>query len=293
MRSTGLLRGQRTRDRGSGGGERLRQVGLSALHTAADTSSRPDRGGEVWFEGTNSSSTARTVLRCAPFAARRSHDLPGAHDFSQSRAHHRRQITRIVGAPPGDEQARSTRPAVELLDTVGIASAESRVDDYPHQFSGGMRQRVMIAIGVSCQPKMVIADEPTTALDCHHPGSAARTHAGDDRGLPRLFWCLVTHNLGVVARYASASTSCTRARSSSRASAGTSSTGQDTRIRSVLAEEPCRAGGRGAGAAALIDRTPYRPADLIDKPPNCGSSPRCTREVSMLPGAVPDLIRSM
>ena len=84
---------------------------------------------------------------------------------------------------------------------VGIPSAASRLDDYPHQFSGGMRQRVMIAIGVACQPKMVIADEPTTALDCTTQAQLLELMLSTIDGC-RGSLVLVTHNLGVVARYA-------------------------------------------------------------------------------------------
>jgi oligopeptide/dipeptide ABC transporter ATP-binding protein len=90
---------------------------------------------------------------------------------------------------------------IELLSLVGIPSAETRLGDYPHQFSGGMRQRVMIAMGLSCNPKMLIADEPTTALDVTTQAQLLELmKAMVERFNSSLI--IVTHNLGVVARYA-------------------------------------------------------------------------------------------
>ena len=76
-----------------------------------------------------------------------------------------RQIAEVVELHLGLSRRDAREQAKELLDIVGIADAGKRVDQYPHEFSGGMRQRVMIAIAVSCKPDLVIADEPTTALD--------------------------------------------------------------------------------------------------------------------------------
>jgi peptide/nickel transport system ATP-binding protein len=88
--------------------------------------------------------------------------------------------------------------AIDMLDRVGIPQASSRVDDYPHQFSGGMRQRAMIAMGLVCSPSLLIADEPTTALDVTVQAQILELM----KGLAREFnsaIILITHDLGVVA----------------------------------------------------------------------------------------------
>ena len=112
-----------------------------------------------------------------------------------------RQLTETLELHMGLNRSDSREKAIELLRDVGIPSAESRIDDYPHHFSGGMRQRVMIAMGLSCNPKLLIADEPTTALDVTTQAQllelmkemVEQYHAS---------LVIVTHNLGVVARYA-------------------------------------------------------------------------------------------
>jgi peptide/nickel transport system ATP-binding protein len=102
-----------------------------------------------------------------------------------------------LGMDPAQAQAR----AVELMGLVGIPDAAQRLAQYPHQLSGGMRQRVMIAIALACNPKLIIADEPTTALDVTIQAQILELMKDLSRRLD-IALILITHNLGIVARYA-------------------------------------------------------------------------------------------
>jgi peptide/nickel transport system ATP-binding protein len=105
----------------------------------------------------------------------------------------------ILHMKMNDDAAR--KRAIELMSLVGIPGAANRIDDYPHHFSGGMRQRVMIAMGLSCNPKILIADEPTTALDVTTQAQLLELMKDMVQRF-RASLVIVTHNLGVVARYA-------------------------------------------------------------------------------------------
>ena len=112
-----------------------------------------------------------------------------------------RQLTEALQLHLALDKAAAEQRAGELLLMVGIPEGDRRLRDYPHQFSGGMRQRVMIAMALSCDPKMLIADEPTTALDVTIQAQILELvqRLGKELGTAVL---IITHNLGVVARYA-------------------------------------------------------------------------------------------
>jgi oligopeptide/dipeptide ABC transporter ATP-binding protein len=111
------------------------------------------------------------------------------------------QISEMLELHLGMNKQDSRKRSGELLKLVGVPEAETRLEDYPHQFSGGMRQRAMIAMALSCNPKILIADEPTTALDVTTQAQILGIMQDMVNKLGTSL-VIVTHNLGVVARYA-------------------------------------------------------------------------------------------
>ncbi len=109
-----------------------------------------------------------------------------------------RQVTEPLELHLGMTREQATKRAVELLEMVGIPKAKDRIGDYPHQFSGGMRQRVMIAMALSCNPQILIADEPTTALDVTIQAQILDLvkRLREELGMA-IIW--ITHDLGIIA----------------------------------------------------------------------------------------------
>ena len=111
------------------------------------------------------------------------------------------QITEVVEKHQGVSKAEAKKQAIEMMERVGIKDAANRFDEYPFQYSGGMRQRIVIAIALSCQPKILICDEPTTALDVTIQAQILQLlkDLQRDLGFTIVF---ITHDLGVVANIA-------------------------------------------------------------------------------------------
>ena len=112
-----------------------------------------------------------------------------------------RQIAEVLEKHRGMNRTQARAESLKLMGLVQIPEAESRIDQYPHQFSGGMRQRIMIAIALACKPKVLIADEPTTALDVTIQGQILELLKELQREI-NMAVILITHDLGVVASVA-------------------------------------------------------------------------------------------
>jgi peptide/nickel transport system ATP-binding protein len=186
------------------------------------------------------------------------------------------------------DMSSARKRAHELLRMVGIPDAERRLDQYPHQFSGGMRQRVMIAIALACNPKLIIADEPTTALDVTIQAQILKLMKDLSRDLG-IALVVITHNLGIVARYADRVNVMYAARLTEQASA-----------RELFAKplHPYTAGllrsvprlDRARGAK--LETIEGMPPNLLDPPEGCRFSPRCAAQVPESLEKLPPLVEA-
>jgi len=183
-----------------------------------------------------------------------------------------RQLTEPMEIHLGMTPAQARARAGEILGLVGIADAERRLRQYPHQFSGGMRQRIMIAMALSCNPALILADEPTTALDVTIQAQILELLRSLSRKLGAAM-LIITHNLGVVARYADRVNVMYAGRIVERGTARELYANPRHPytlglLRSVpRLDEPRR---------AKLDPIPGQPPDLTRLPPGCSFAPRCS-----------------
>jgi peptide/nickel transport system ATP-binding protein len=187
-------------------------------------------------------------------------------------------LRRHLGLSRGDARAR----AIELLRLVRIPSPERRVDEYPHQLSGGMRQRVMIAMALACDPKILIADEPTTALDVTIQAGILDLMR-DIRERLGTAIVLITHNLGVVADVADRVVVMYAGRKV-----------EEAPVHELFArpQHPYTNGLLGAvprPGAGRLREIPGRVPSLAELPRGCAFAPRCPRADEVTRTSVPEL----
>ncbi|MDP1674154.1 MAG: ABC transporter ATP-binding protein [Burkholderiales bacterium] len=177
------------------------------------------------------------------------------------------------------------RRAIELLQRVGIPDAARRVDDYPHQLSGGMRQRVVIATAIACNPRLIIADEPTTALDVTLQAQilGLLRELAREQGIALL---LITHNLGIVARYADRVSVMYAARMAEEGpAAALFARPLHPYTAGLLRAVPRLDRPRGT----RLDTIEGAPPDLLDLPAGCRFAPRCAWRIEACTQTLPEL----
>jgi peptide/nickel transport system ATP-binding protein len=195
------------------------------------------------------------------------------------------QIAEVLTAHQDVSKQQARDASVELLRSVGIPSPEKRVEEYPHQLSGGMRQRVMIAMAIACRPSLILADEPTTALDVTIQAHILEL-LGTIQAEMGMAMVLVTHDLGLIAE---------RAHEVAVMYAGRIVEQTDTRelftnpqhpyTRGLMASIP-RPAGAGKTRLKTIPGTVPR---LYDLPTGCTFSPRCDIKTAQC-GVEPELV---
>ena len=197
-----------------------------------------------------------------------------------------KQITEPLELHLGMTKKQALTRAGELLGLVGIPDVEQRLKSYPHQLSGGMRQRVMIAMAISCDPKLIIADEPTTALDVTIQAQILELmqRLSEELGTAMI---IITHNLGVVARYAMKVVVMYAGRViESGTSLDIYENPRHPYTLGLLSSVP----RVDAEIGSRLDPIHGLPPDLIDLPPGCSFAPRCRFMIDQCLEGTPDLL---
>ncbi|GHH71158.1 dipeptide/oligopeptide/nickel ABC transporter ATP-binding protein [Streptosporangium violaceochromogenes] len=250
----------------SGSGKSVTSLGILGLHKDG----RAKISGEIWLDGeelvTASQDHVRTLrgkkmamIFQDPLSAMHPYYSVGSQIVEAYRIHHK------VG------KAVARKHAIDMLGRVGIPQPDRRVDDYPHQFSGGMRQRAMIAMALSCDPELLIADEPTTALDVTVQAQILDLMTDLQREFDSAL-IVITHDLGVVAELSDDILVMYGGKCVEYGSA------EDIFYRP---EHPYTWGL--LGSMPRLDREPTErllpikgtPPSLINVPPGCAFNPRC------------------
>ena len=240
--------------------------------------------GEIWFKG-------QDLLRLPEEAMRRVRGRDLAMVFQEPMTSLNpvltvgRQLTEGLEIHLGADPARSRARAEELLQMVGIPDPARRLAQYPHQFSGGMRQRMMIAMALACEPALVLADEPTTALDVTIQAQILELMKSLSRRLG-IAMLIITHNLGVVARYADRVNVMYAGRIIEQGTA-----------REIYARprHPYTLGllrsvpRLDEARRARLDPIEGQPPDLSRLPPGCAFTPRCAFRVDRCLAERPEL----
>ena len=178
--------------------------------------------------------------------------------------------------------------AAELIKMVGIPDPERRLDQYPHQFSGGMRQRVMVAIALSCNPRLIIADEPTTALDVTIQAQILKLMKDLSRDLG-IALVIITHNLGIVARYADRVNVMYAARLAEQGTAAdVFAKPLHPYTAGLLRSVPRLDQPRGL----KLETIDGLPPNLLDPPSGCRFAPRCPAQQDARVAAPPPLVEA-
>jgi peptide/nickel transport system ATP-binding protein len=253
----------------SGSGKSVTSLGILGLHNKRNARV----SGEIRLDGqelVNASPDAVRRLRGRKMAMIFQDPLSAMHPYYTVGA----QIIEAYRVHNDVSRAVARKHAIDMLGRVGIPQAARRVDDYPHQFSGGMRQRAMIAMAMSCDPELLIADEPTTALDVTVQAQILDLM----RTLQQEFnsaLIIITHDLGVVAELADDVLVMYGGKCVEYATATT------------IFEEPRHPYTWGLlGSMPRLDRGVTKrllpitgtPPSLINVPPGCAFHPRCTYE---------------